>query len=115
MNHNHLINLIGDPVLPDLIPEEPVYDELFQIDDLMMSTPHPEIIDLNRKFELLTVDANTHGLRMEVERAKRQRLQATVKQLRQDLSLANADITMLKNEIAQLRDHQNSVNYQLEN
>ena len=52
---------------------------------------------------------------MEVERTKRQRLQATVKQLRRDLILANDDILMLKNEITQLREYQNSVNYQLNN
>jgi len=104
-----------DPVLPDLFPEEPVYDEIFQIDDLIMSTPQPEITDLSRKFELLTVDTNTHGLRIEIERSKRQRLQATIKQLRQDLTIANADIMMLKNEITQLRDHQNNVNYYLDN
>ena len=99
MNYNNFVNLNDDPVLPDLVPEEPVYDNLFQIDDLMLSTPHPEIIDLNRKFESLTIDTNTYGLRMEIERAKRQRLQATVKQIRRDLTLANADITMLKDEI----------------
>ena len=80
-----------------------------------MSTPQPEITDLSRKFELLTVDTNTHGLRIEIERSKRRRLQATIKQLRQDLTIANADIVMLKNEITQLRDHQNNVNYYLDN
>jgi len=115
MHHNNFTNLIDDPLLPELIPEEPVFENLFQLDDLMMTTPYPEISDLNRKFESLTIDANTHGLRIEVERAKRQRLQTTVKQMRQDLSLANADIVMLKTEIAHLRDHQNSINFQLDN
>ena len=115
MNFNNLINLSNDPVLPELVPEEPIYSELFQRDDLLMPTPHTEIDDLNRKFELLTVDTNTHGLRMEVERTKRHRLQATVKRIRQNLSLATSEIIMLRNEIAQLRDHQNSINFQLDN
>ena len=115
MNPNNLLHLINDPVLPELIPEEPIYSELYQIDDLLMPTPHTEINDLNRKFELLTVDTNTHGLRMEVERAKRHRLQSTVKRMSQDLSLANTEILMLKNEITQFRDHQNSINFQLDN
>ena len=115
MYHNNFTNLIDDPVLPNLIPEEPVYEDLFQLNDLMTTIPYPEISDLNHKLELLTIDANTHGLRIEVERAKRQRLQATVKQMRQDLALVNADIVMLKNEIAHLRDHQNSVNFQMDN
>ena len=108
-------NLTDDPTLPSLVLEEPIYSELFQIDDLMMPPPHPEIIDLNRKFELLTVDANTHGLRMEVERAKRHHLQATVKQMRRDLTLAKTEIIALKNEIAQHHEHQNSINFQLDN
>jgi len=111
MYHNNFTNLIDDPVLPDLIPEEPVYEDLFQLNDLMTAIPYPDISDLNHKLELLTIDTNTHGLRIEVERAKRQRLQATVKQMRQDFALVNADIVMLKNEIAHLRDHQNSVNF----
>ena len=115
MNQNNFINLIGDPVLPDRLPEEPAYDELFPIDDLMMFTPQPEITDLTRKLELLTVDTNTHGLRIEIERSKRQRLQATMKQLRQDLSIAKTDITMLRSEITQLREQQNIINFQLDN
>jgi len=115
MNFNNLINLSNDPVLPELVPEEPIYSELFSTDDLLLPTPHTEINDLTQKFELLTVDINTHGLRLEVERAKRHRLQSTVKQMRQDLSLASAEILMFKNEITQFRDHQNSINFQLDN
>jgi len=114
MNQNNLLNLTNDPVLPNLLPEEPIYDELFQLDDLMMPIPHSELTELNRKIELLTIDANTHGLRIEVERAKRQRAQMTIRQLRQDLSLASSDIMMLKNEMTQLRDHQNAINFQLD-
>ena len=109
------MHLINDPVLPNLICEEPVYEDLFQINDLLLPMPHPEDVDLNRRFESLSIDANTHGLRLEVERAKRQRLQATVRQLRRDLSLANADMMIMKDEIIQLREYQNSVNYQLDN
>jgi len=115
MIHDNLINMINDPVLPELTLEEPIYSELFQIDDLTMPPPHPEIIDLNRKCELLTVDTNTHGLRMEVKRAKRHHLQATVKQMRRDLTVAIAEIIALKNEIAHYHEHQNSINFQLDN
>jgi len=115
MNFSNLISLNNDPVLPDLVPEDPVYSELFPIDDLLMPTSHAEINDLKRRFDLLTIDNNTHGLRMEVERAKRHRLQSTVKLLRQDLSLASTEILTLKNEITQFRDHQNSINFQLDN
>ena len=114
MNYDNLINLTSDPILPDLVPEEPIYDEIFKIDDLLMPIPHPDIAELSRKIDLLTVEANTQGLRLEVEKVKRQRLQATVRQLKRDLSLPHPDIAMLKSEIAQLRDYQNSVNFQLD-
>ena len=115
MYENDFINLINDPVIPDLLPEEPAYDELLPIDDLMMFVPQPELTDLSRRFDSLTIDSNTHGLRIEIERSKRQRLQTTVRQLRHDLSVASADIATLKGEITQLRDQQNAINFQLNN
>jgi len=100
-------------MLPDLVPEEPNYSELFQIDDLIIPTPRIEIDNLTRKLELLSV-TNTNGLRIEVERAKRRRLQTIVKRTERDLSLANSEIMILRNEIAQFRDQQNSINFQLD-
>jgi len=114
MNFDNLITLNNDPMLPDLVPEGSNYNELFQIDDLIIPTPHNEIDNLTRKLELLMIDTNSNGLRMEVERAKRRRLQTIVKRTERDLSLANSEIVILRNEIAQLRDQQNSINYQLD-
>ena len=114
MNYDNLVNLTSDSILPDLVPEEPIYDEIFKIDDLLMPVPHPDIAELSRKLDLLTVETNTQGLRIEIEKVKRQRLQATVRQLRRDMSLPCPDIPMLKSEIAQLRDYQNSINFQLD-
>lgn len=104
-----------DPMLPDLLPEEPTYHEMFQINDLLVSPPQPEVTELSRRFELLTVDINTYGLRIEIERSKRQRLQASMRQLKRDLTTANADIITLRDEVAQLRAYQENVNYYLEN
>jgi len=110
-----MINLIDDPTLPSLVSEEPIYDEVFQIEDLLTPVSHPDVIELKRKLDLLTVEINTQGLRLEVEKSKRQRLQATVRQLRRDLSLPCPDIQILRNELTQLREYQNSINYQLDN
>jgi len=115
MNENNFVNLINDPLLPDLIPEGHIYDDLLTMDDFTMFTPQPELVDLTRKFESLNIDSNTHGLRIEIERTKRQRLQATVKRLRHEFSAACADIAILRDEITQLRDQQNAVNFQLSN
>jgi len=114
MNFNNLINPNNDPMLPDLVPEGYNDNDIFQIDDLIVPMPHNEINDLTRKLELLMIDTNSNGLRMEVERAKRRRLQTIVKQTERNLSLASSEIMVLKNEIAQLREQQNLINLQLD-
>jgi len=115
MNDNVFDNLFCDPYLPELVPEGPAYDALLNLDDFSMPVSHPELTDLTRKFETLNIDSNTHGLRIEIERTKRQRLQTTVKRLRHELHAACADITQLREEINQFREQQNAVNYQLDN
>jgi len=99
MFQNNLINLTGDPTLPDLLPEDPMLNDLFQIDDLPTPVIHPDITELSRRLDHLSLETNTQGLRIAVERAKRQRLQATIRQVKQDLSLPCPDITILKKRI----------------
>jgi len=88
MAYNHSINLSNDPVLPDLLPEEPLFHELLQINDLTMPVFHPDIAELTRRLDNLTVEYNTQGLRLAVEKAKRQRLQTMVHQIKSDLTRA---------------------------
>jgi len=114
MNFNDLINPNNDPILPDLVPEGYNDNDMFQIEDLIVPMPHDEINNLTQKLELLTIDTNSNGLRIEVERAKRRRLQTKIKQTERNLSLASSEITVLRDEIAQLREQQNLINLQLD-
>jgi len=115
MNRNDFENLFYDPLLPDLVPEGPSYDELLDTSNLDMFAPHPDLTDLTRKLEALTIDSNTHSLRVEIERTKRQRLRTLVKQVKRDLTTAYTDIGIMREEINQLREQQNAVNFQLDN
>jgi len=115
MSENIFNDLFYDPLLPDLIPEGPAYDTMINLDEFTMPMSHPELADLTRKFETLNIDSNTHGLRIEIERTKRQRLQAIVKRVKHELHAACADITTLREEINQFREQQNAVNFQLNN
>ena len=81
MYRDNLISLTEDPTLPDLVPEDPIFDDLLRVDDWTIPTMHPDVIELSRKLDNLTIESNTQGLRLEVERAKRQRLQASVAKL----------------------------------
>ena len=80
-------------------------NDLFRIDDLPTPVMHPDIIEINRKLEHLTLETNTQGLRIAVERVKRQRLQASVRQVKQDLALPCPDLMVIRNELNQLREN----------
>ena len=110
MFQNNLISL----TIPDLLHEEPLPSDLFWIDDLLTPITHPDVVELNRRLDHLSLETNTQGLRISVERAKRQRLQATIRQVRQDLSTPCPDIAIIRNEMEHMREYQNAINYQLD-
>ena len=86
MFQNNLISLNKDTTLPDLLPEDTLLNE-FRIDDFTTPLMHSDIAEINRKLEHLTLESNTQGLRLEIEKAKRQRLQTSVRQVKSDLVL----------------------------
>ena len=112
MYQNNLLNLTGDPILSDLLPEGPLPDDLFQLSDL--TVVHPDLVALNKRLDHLTLETNTQGLRIAVERAKRQKFQAIIRQVRQDISIPCPDIAMMKHDLMAIREHQNAINYQLD-
>jgi len=116
MFQNDATEFIIDPTPPNLLShEEPIYDELFQLDNLIAPTPLPEIVELGRKIDSLTIEVNTLNLRLELERTKRQHLQTTMRQLRRDKTSLNSDVQTIRSELLQLRDQQTTINYQLDN
>ena len=113
MFHDNLL-LSGDPTLPDLTPEDPIFDDLLRMNDWTTPIAPPDAIELGRKLDGLTITSNTQGLRIEIEKAKRQRLQASVRQARRDLAALNSEIIELRSEMKQMKETQNAVNYQLD-
>ena len=114
MYRSNLLNLTGDPALPDLLPEGPLFDDLFQLDDPTVAVVHPDIVALNQRLDHLSLETNTQGLRIAVERAKRQKLRTTIRQVRQDMLLPCPDIVSLRHDIETMREHQNAVNCQFD-
>jgi len=116
MFQNDPTEFIIDPTLPNLLlQEEPIYDDIFPLDSLIAPTPLPDVVELSKRIDSLTIEVNTLNLRLELERTKRQHLQTTVRQLRRDKTFINSDIQMLRGEVSQLRDQQSTINYQLDN
>jgi len=70
---------------------------------------HPDVIELSRKLDNLTVESNTQGLRLEIESTKRQRLQSSVRQI-----IPCPDLIEIRNELNQFKEYQNAINYQLD-
>ena len=100
---DNLISLTEDPTLPDLLPEDTLVNK-FRLDDFATPLFQSDIVEINRKIEHLTLELNTQGLRLEIERAKRQRLLTSLRQIKHDLALPCPELMALKNELIQMRD-----------
>lgn len=114
MFNDNFMNSIGDPILPDFMPEIHMFGDPLHVDDLTIPIIHPEVAELSHKLEHLTIESNTQGLRLEIEKTKRQRLQSSVRQIKRDLVAPRSDLVELRNEWTQFKDCQNAINFQLD-
>ena len=114
MYSSYLTNSAMDPVLPDLLPEGSFLDDLLYTDVPVPTIPNADIATLNHRLDRLSLDTNTQSLRIDKEKAKRQKLSATVRRVRQDLSSPRPEIVTLQQDVDVIRSEQNSVNYYLE-
>jgi len=103
-----------DPALPDLIPENYLFDNLINIDNATTQVTPSDIDELKRKIDGLVVECNTLNLRLEIERTKRQRLQATVRQLKRDAIAPFPSLLELRDELSEFKRQQEATNYLLD-
>ena len=108
------MNLTESPAIPDLIPEELMFDDLLDVNNAMIPAIPHDLADWGRKLDLLTVECNTLNLRLEIEKAKRQRLQSTVRQLKRETLPPCPDMLTVKKELDEFREQQNTTNYMLD-
>jgi len=69
---------------------------------------------LNSRLEHLSLEINTQSLQIEVERAKRQKMRTSLKQLKQEVSTPCLDIAPLRQEISKINENHNATSYHLE-
>ena len=112
--YNTLMNLTESPDIPDLIPAELMFGDLLDINNTMIPAIPCDLTELNRKLEHLTVECNTINLRLEIEKAKRQRLQSTVKQLKREALSPCPDVLTVKQELNEFKEQQTATNYMLD-
>jgi len=103
-----------DPALPDLIPEDYPFDDLINMDNATTQITLSDIDELKRKIDGLVIECNTLNLRLEIERTKRQRLQATVRQLKREAIAPSQSLIEIKNELSEFKRQQDTTNYLLD-
>jgi len=101
-------------MMPDLIIGDPIIEDIFQIDDLLATPDHPDLIAITRQLESLTIEGNTQSLQLKIERMKRRQLRSSLRSVEQMLSHPCPDATSLKQELIATQEYQNAINFQFE-
>ena len=83
----------GFPILPETLSLNPP--------DLL--SPPNDIAALTSQIEKLSIDINTQSLRVEIERAKQQRLSSSLKRIKRDLVSPSQESTQLRYELDALK------------
>ena len=96
---------------PNLFSTEPVIPNITQAEEELIKILPSELKAINARIEQLEVALNTQSLRIEVERAKRQKLRIAMKQRRHEIPALRPEA--LKQLIDANFMHQDAVNYQL--
>ena len=102
------------PALPDLLPEGSFLDDLLDTDATVPTFPDADLVTLTQRFDQLSLDTNTQLLRIEVEKAKRQKLSATVRRVKTDLLSPRPEIVTLRQDVDTMRNEQKAINYYLD-
>ena len=114
MINDAFMNLNGSYAVPDLIPEELTFDDLLNVDSMIMPPVLQETAEWGRKIDNLTIEFNTLSLRLEIEKTKRQRLQSVVRQLKREMSPQCPDMLTIKQDLDKFKEQQNTTNYMLD-
>ena len=102
------------PALPNLVPEDYLFDDLININNTTTLITPSDVDELKRKLDNLIIECNTLNLRLEIERTKRQRLQTTVRQLKRDAVAPSPSLLEIRNELSEFKRQQEASNYLLD-
>ena len=109
MNNNNLFN---DDEFPDVFLPEPGLVYITPAEEELIKILPSELKALNARLEFLEKGMSAQALMLDVERAKRQRLNVTLKSIRPDA------IAMRYDNLPQIVEnqtiHQNTINFQLQ-
>ena len=99
-----------DLMFPDLLPEDPMISNLLSKEMPQPLPSYHDIKSISDRLEHLELVANTHSLQLKVERIKRQKLRASLKQYKRDAITPSADITSLQQTVTFNYEQQTTTN-----
>jgi len=102
-----------DLLCPDLLIEDPILTNLFPIEVARPPPPIPELKLITDRLESLEIAMNTQSLRIEIERTKRQKLRASLDQIKSNLVYPSPGIDSLQQAFEFNYAQQNTANFQL--
>ena len=105
-------NLFNDTEFPDLFLPEPGLVYITPAEEELIKILPSELKALNARLEFLEKGMSAQALMLEVERAKRQRLNVMLKTIRPDTNTLRYD--NLPQLVENQAIHQNTINYQLQ-
>ena len=111
---SHLINNQEENVVNDIFLESPFLPDIFPMEPPRSKPSYLDLATLNSQMEHLSLTVNTQSLRIEVERAKRQKMRATIKQLRREMNNPCSEIASLRQEVSTIYENQNTNSYYLD-
>jgi len=103
--------LFNDPDFPDLFNDELLIPNITSTDKELITMLPSELKAINDRIERLEMALSTQTLRLELERAKRQKLGSLVKQRRHETPVTHLEA--LKQSIETNHMYQETINYQL--
>ena len=98
--NNNLINDQEKNLIPDIFPEYFFLRDIFPMEPPHSMPFYLYLATQNSQLEHLSLDVNTQSLRIEVERAKRQKMRSMINQLKQELSNSCSEIVSLNKEVS---------------
>jgi len=81
--NNYLLNNPENMLLSDIFPKGSLTNDIFHLETPFVTPSYSDLVTVNSRLEHLSLEINTQSLRIEVERAKRQKLRASLKQFKQ--------------------------------
>ena len=94
--NDDLLNVPEDVMLPDLLPKSSLTSDLFHLETPSVVPIHSDLASVNFQLEHLLLETNTHTLRIEVELATRQKLRASLRQVKQSMLLPCSEMAFLR-------------------